>query len=249
MLLGGLACGTVLAIDADDPVPPVPPPPVIVPDASDFPEGSTILIDGAVILPDGAVVDGATFDSAAADASDGTLPDQYVAPACPGIAGCLRYVFVTSDLVGYAVAEPTAAAAHCNALALASSNIKIKARHFDAWTSTTASPVTTRLVHGSMSYRNVLETVIATSWADLTDGSLTASLFHDQNGAAVSAPAAVWTGTSATGGLLAPNCADWKDIAGTAVRGSLGATTSYWTAFTSSDVSCGTTAHLYCIEK
>jgi hypothetical protein len=248
MALGGMACGTLLAVDPD-PVPVDPRLPNGAPDAADFPEGSVVLVDGAVILPDGAVVDGAVVDGATADAADGATPDQFVPPACPGAVACQRYVFVTSDLVAATVAEPATGAAHCDALAAASSTAKIKARHFEAWTSTTASPVTVRLVHGSLAYVDVLDMVLATSWADLTDGSLARTPFIDENGTAVAAASGVWTGTSASGTSLGPNCSEWTLLSGGATHGVVGGSMANWSAFSGVDLGCGTLAHLYCVEK
>jgi hypothetical protein len=250
--LGVIACGNLLGLDPD----PAPDgkPPVALPDAADFPEGSVVLVDGAVQLPDGAVVDGAPGDSAtltdAADAAD--AGDQYVPPGCPGIAACPRYVFVTSDTVTFDLAEPAAAAAHCNVLAAASGIAKVSSRMFEAWVSTTGSPASLRLVHGTMAYRDVLDMVIANNWTDLTDGLLKRSVFINEKGAAIAASLPVWTGTGADGMLLLPNCGDWLDSAPTAkaTRGVVGATDVNWSAYVGFELTCPNTfARLYCIEK
>lgn len=244
-VLGVIACGTVLDIDGDSAAVP-PGGPGTLPDAADFPEGSVVLLDGAVALPDGAVVDGAAADSAtSADAAD-----QFVPPVCPGIAACPRYVFVTSDTVTFTVAEPTAAAAHCNALAAASGNAKVSSRKFEGWVSTTNSPVDTRLVHGTMPYKDVLDLVIASNWTDLTKGSLSRTPFINEKGVGVGASLPVWTGTGADGKLLAPNCGEWADSALTATRGVVGGGGAHWSAFVGSELLCDLTiARLYCIEK
>lgn len=241
-VVGGLACGKPLTI-ADDDSPP------ILPDAADFPEGSVVLRDGAVLLPDGALVDGAAADSGVADAADDVTLDQFVPQGCPGPAACPRVMFVSSDAVGYTFAEPVAAAMHCNVLAAASPLAAVKGRQFEGWTSTTSSSAASRLVHGTMAYRDVTGVVIASNWLDLTDGDLTKSLFHDEKGGTTFGGAHVWTGTDRSGNAFGSNCSEWQSAAGSATRGVVGATDSKWTAFLNNDEDCGGSAHLYCIEK
>lgn len=248
--LSVVACGNLLGLDPD----PAPDgkPPIALPDAADFPEGSVVLVDGAVQLPDGAVVDGAPGDSATPPDAAADAADQYVPPGCPGIAACPRYVFVTSDTVTFDLAAPAAAAAHCNVLAAASGNAKVSSRMFEAWVSTTGSPAGARLVHGTMPYKDLLDFPIANNWTDLTDGLLTRSVFINEKGAAIGASLPVWTGTGADGMLLVPNCGDWLDSAPTAraTRGVVGATGVNWSAYVGFELTCeNTIARLYCIEK
>ncbi len=242
-LLGALACGTLLSVAPDEP------PPSALPDAADFPEGSVVLSDGAVVLPDGAVVDGATFD--ATPIGDSAVADVPLPPpTCPGAVACERYIFVTSQVLPYASAAPASAAAVCTAAALASSNAKIKNRQFEGWTSTTDSPVTLRLVHGSLPYKDVLDMVIATNWADLTKGTLSRTPFIDENGVGVGGGSSVWTATLPIGNFLGPNCSDWVKPVGDATRGSVGGGGGNWSAFVGNELDCNTgSAHLYCIEK
>lgn len=246
--LGVIACGNLLGLDPD----PAPDgkPPIALPDAADFPEGSVVFLDGAVQLPDGAVVDGAAADSATpTDAAD--AGDQYVPPGCPGIAACPRYVFVTSAPVTFDLATPTEAAAKCNALAKASSNPTVSSRTFEAWVSTTSSPADGRLVHGTMPYKDVGEGMIAFNWTDLTDGTLLRSTFVDERGTPLTGGLPVWTGTGANGKLLEPNCGNWLNSAPgeKATRGSVGATDGKWSAFAGSELLCADTfARLICIE-
>lgn len=246
LLAAVAACGTFL--DLGDPYTPGPDTnddgSTVLPerlDAADFPEGSTILDDGGVQLPDGAVVDGTAADSADATPTD----DQLVPPGCPGVAACDRVVFVSSQVVK--MSDVAIAAETCTTLAANATLLSVKGRKFDAWVSTSVSSAESRLVHGTRPYKTSTGKVIANNWNDLTDGVLANALFHNENGGGTGGGARVWTATSPAGAYAPPGCTDWTLQTDMAIKGSVGGVNGNWSDFGAAP--CISSAYLYCIEK
>ena len=87
-------------------------------------------------------------------------------------------------------------------------------------------------------------TVIATGLADLTDGTLTASILLDETGTPVTTPFEVWTGTAAAGTFLSPDCSNW---ASNNFEGRFGTTTQTTGTWTNEDTDdCNENFRLYC---
>lgn len=224
---------------------------------------------------DGAEVDsGATLDAApretsvldasssdardaagpAIDASKDAAKDAEAGIGCEGAAACVRVMFVTSTASTGNLGGIAGADAKCQALADNSPVARIKGRTFLAWVSTTASPVTTRMTHGTMAYIRPDNATIASSWADLVDGSLQNGISVNDLGAAHSGPGAgtgaVWTATASSGaGYTGQSCLDWtSSLTGLrGDRGNLGGAGSGWSSSSSDD--CSTQDNLYCVEK
>lgn len=90
-------------------------------------------------------------------------------------------------------------------------------------------------------------TIVALSRAAFWGGTLQASVFETETGAA--APAFAWTGTTSAGAAASTTCSDWTTSSG-AVQGKQGdtnATTSSWVA--QGDAACSATKALYCVSQ
>jgi len=224
-------------------------------------DGATPLIDAAgdtaVGKPDGGTTpdarDGASGpDAAPADAgADGPIDTGVDAPAigCQGAVACTRVVFVSSldytgNLGGVAGAD-----AKCQALADQSTNARIKGHTFQAWVSTSMSPVSGRFTHGSQPYVLGDATVVAADWNELTKGSLSNGIDLDELGN-TRMNSVAWTGTTSNGANYAgQGCGDWTvGVAGTkGVYGNVGGTGSGWSSSSIND--CSNSNALYCFEK
>ncbi|MEM6989375.1 MAG: hypothetical protein AAF721_02720 [Myxococcota bacterium] len=90
--------------------------------------------------------------------------------------------------------------------------------------------------------------LVAEDVADLTDGSIATAISVDQDGDAVGAPFAVWTGTGVSGTKDVDTCLDWTvaTSAQDGMQGNHAQTTGSWTRALSPY--CSTNARLYCFE-
>lgn len=174
------------------------------------------------------------------DSGSGSNPSE----ACKGAKNCVRFLFVTSAtftgrLDGLVGADQKCAAAAAAIPALS-------ARSFRAWLSDTSISATTRLTHGTSAYRRTDKGVVATNFADLSDGTLALPIALDENGLVVDGT--VWTGTDSTGNAGSFNCADWSDdsLSESGGFGDILTATAAWSS--SSASSCDVQRHLYCVE-
>ena len=90
---------------------------------------------------------------------------------------------------------------------------------------------------------------LASSWADLIDGSIANPLQYDENGVFIGAQFA-WTDTDTDGTQIdADDCIDWtsSDTVNRAWIGRTNQTGSSWTNGLS--VICSAAHHLYCFEQ
>ncbi len=103
----------------------------------------------------------------------------------------------------------------------------------------------------SLPYKLVDGTLIANSWADLTDGSLQNPINKDENGNAVTGN--VWTNTTPSGAEGGPfgSCNGWTSSSSGADgwRGSTSSATSGWTGTTDTGNICNQSYRLYCFEQ
>jgi hypothetical protein len=194
--------------------------------------------------------DGSGADAPSGDAS-ADAPDSSDAGAlgCRGAVDCERVAFETSSTYTGSLGGAAGADALCQSRADASPLPRIAGHAFRAWISSTTASAASRHVHGTKPYVRSDMTVIATSYADLTDGTLAAALNRDEHGVAVGGGA--WTDTTTTGSVGgAGDCAGWTtgSAAITAGYGSANNTDAYWTDFASTIVHCDLLMHLYCIE-
>ena len=175
--------------------------------------------------------------------------DAVALTGCLGATACVRVMFATSvgftgNLGGIAGAD-----AKCQALADLSTNSRIKGRAFVAWVSTAASPVDTRLTHGTTAYLRPDNVLIALSYGDLTDNSIQSGINIDELGGNRNG-AGAWTATnSGGGGYAGSSCADWTvgTIAAIGEVGNVGGNGSGWSASFSDK--CDATHSLYCVER
>jgi hypothetical protein len=96
--------------------------------------------------------------------------------------------------------------------------------------------------------------IVADNWADLTDGTLDASISLTEFGTPITGFAYVWTNTKKDGSVESvstiQNCNNWTS-ASSGNQGLIGRATeatSYWTTGWGTS-NCASTAHLYCIEQ
>ena len=88
------------------------------------------------------------------------------------------------------------------------------------------------------------EATVATSKADLTDGTLSNPINSNENGVVFST--LVWTGTLLTGLKDANTCNDWTSASGYGQRGWTTFSNTAWTQGGNAD--CATTLGIYCFE-
>ncbi len=94
-------------------------------------------------------------------------------------------------------------------------------------------------------------TVVATDWADLTDGALNHAIDHDESGALFSGPPSAWADTTPAGTLFqsSRDCAQWADgtNGSSGLNGGCNQTGTSWTQGLSFE--CNSPAHLYCFQQ
>jgi len=167
-----------------------------------------------------------------------------------------KTVFVTSQIYNGDLGGLQGADQKCQALAKAA---HLKGTYL-AWLSDTTASPSTRFVKSKAPYKLVDGTVIATSWADLTDGTLQHPInLTELRGAPAPTSPGVWTGTNPDGtAYMNPdpsvrNCSNWSTVGTTAdpVAGLLGDTNANtggnWTS--AGALPCEDTWHLYCFQQ
>lgn len=160
-----------------------------------------------------------------------------------------KQVFVTStttsgDLGGLAGADQT-----CNELAIQAS----LAGYFRAWVSTVAGDAPSsrfRQFNGEYTLVGGVDPVIATDWADLTDGDLARPIEVSEAGTAVSGSFGdVWTGTNDFGDVFpAFNCSNWT-IGQNAQEGRTGTSSSAGMWSSANTATCNLLKRLYCMQQ
>ena len=108
--------------------------------------------------------------------------------------------------------------------------------------SLTATSARTRV--NDAPYRLVTGTLIASSRADLTDGSIAAPIDRNELGALTVAN--VWTGTFSNGVGTAVNCSNWTNGFNPGLTGETTETGNRWTS--AIDLNCTGRWRLYCFE-
>lgn len=148
----------------------------------------------------------------------GEIP-PWLAPTTCNVAGRSCRIFRTATEWPYdAFGGLAGADAKCQASADAAS----LGGTFMAWLSTSTTSAADRLVHAGVPYTRVDGTLIASDWADLTDGALSASILTTESGLPVPIVfpeyGRAWTGTNETGvtqtgcagGGFGCTCNDWQ---------------------------------------
>ncbi len=168
------------------------------------------------------------------------------ADPCPGAAGCIRTVFVTSATYrAFEVEGIDGADAKCNALAAKSTHPKVAGRKFVAWISGDQKTPSSRFVHGTADYVLVDGRRIAKSFEALRDG-LEEAITLDENG--VAASGYVWSATSPNGRSYGVDCFGWTGGMGAGHAGRTVKSAPDWSS-TYGPTSCSTRARIYCFER
>ena len=163
-----------------------------------------------------------------------------------------RVVFVSSGFLSGQMGGIAGAHAHCQAAALEAG----LEGEFKAWLATEGeSPVGESFNKAGSFILSDGETLVAQSWADLTDGSLLHPIDLTEFGEYASGPdscnnayGAVWTGVTNKGELSGDNCGGWTSTQLAGKIGLLGAPDYQWTE-TECVLPCFTGAPIYCFEQ
>ncbi len=174
-------------------------------------------------------------------------------PECNGVLDCERLVFVTKATFTGKMGGLNGADQIC--FEAAKQIPGYAGRAFRAWLSDGFTNASTRIPHGTKPYRRTDGTVFATSYEDLTDGTINLPML-DEKGKELTGSTfekTVWTATGPDGISNGDSCVNWNSevITASGVFGDATATDSGWTAFPSDPVatsSCNAQKHLYCIE-
>jgi cysteine-rich repeat protein len=155
-------------------------------------------------------------------------------------------VFVSADPRSPAFGSLDAADAHCQSLA----NAAQLGGTWRAWMSASGVPVNTRFTRGSGMYIQLDGSIVANTWADLTDGTIDTPINLTQNHTRITG-GEVWTGTSGTGSVSGGNCSSWTSAA-TGATASVGVTSAFdnddWTNIYAQSCS-RTNVRVYCFEQ
>jgi hypothetical protein len=119
---------------------------------------------------------------------------------------------------------------------------------YKAWLSSAAGTAAARLTQFNMPYRMLDGSTIASSWNDLTDGTLAHPIDVREDGTGLATSVEVWTGTMQNGGDGAFNCSNWSTTSGSAIIGVSSSITFEWTYSRQEFCSAGG-VHLYCFEQ
>jgi hypothetical protein len=115
---------------------------------------------------------------------------------------------------------------------------------FRAWLSDATTSPAARFLQDDVHYERHPDRVkIADNWADLTDGTLDATIV-------VTAGSLVWTGTGADGNPLGGTCSNWTSNS-SAQSGRPGvppSTSASWSSL-GNDIACNSSVDLYCFEQ
>jgi hypothetical protein len=195
-----------------------------------------------------------TIDVASADAG-GPLPGNSPTPTpvpTPVPCGGDRCVFVSSGRFTANLGGLSGADAKCQSAATAAG----LPGTYQAWLSDYSTGAATRFMTRSATpYRRVDGALVASNWADLTDGTLANAISIDETGAPTSL-GLVWTNTSASGTPLSTGptgtCSNWTfggaPSPGGGRRGAALATNFTWTDAISEAV-CFLQLNLYCFQQ
>jgi hypothetical protein len=196
-------------------------------------------------------------DAGNKDSGGGTLPKK---TPCNGTTDCERIVFVTSQTFTGNLGGISGADDKC--VTAAKANPSISGIAFRAWLSDSGIDAKTRLVNGTKAYRRTDNTVMATTWTDLTDSSLILPLALDETGKQLTGSEfdrSTWTGTDPTGtwdgSTTGTNdtCLDWlsDSVTNSASFGDSDTTDVNWSEVVGEPVatsSCNALKHIYCFE-
>lgn len=155
-----------------------------------------------------------------------------------------KLVFVTNSASTGNFGGLAAADAVCNNEAEAARRFGT----FKAWLSDSTQSPASRMTQSTAPYRRSDGALVAYNWADLTDGSLHASINLTAAGVAIGSPFLAWTNTATNGTTLSSNhCDNWTTVSVAGRGGSPLRTDTGWTHFSLG--SCNVSGRLYCIQQ
>jgi hypothetical protein len=160
-----------------------------------------------------------------------------------------RTIFVSSATYNGNLGGVTGADATCQALADAAG----LAGTYYAWVATSSSldPESRFTTTPTAAYVRPDGTQVASSWADLIDGTLAATITVTESATTVTGTDRVWTSVRETGAFYSSiNCSGWTSSS-SAVSGALGLdgqTDERWTQ-TSTAQACNASGHIYCVQQ
>ncbi len=170
-----------------------------------------------------------------------TLPFLFIDPATA------RRVFLTSIAYKGNLGGIAGADARCNSLAVAAG----RSESYIAWLADATTSPAARLPQDKGPYVLVQGTVVAASWADLTDGTLLVPITRSESGVQLGG-GSVWTNVAidGTAASAAPSshCGGWVSNASFEAggTGNAGLTTAGWTQPV--NLPCSINRSLYCFE-
>jgi hypothetical protein len=176
-----------------------------------------------------------------------------------GLFTVVTYLVLSSTVIGNNIVFLTSTTTQGNMGGLVGADARCQTRaaaaslpgDYRAWLSTSSSSASQRLIHSVSPYQLVDGTIIANNWADLTDGSLAATINRTESNTVINA--SVWTATNVNGvfanssGLTA--CDNWTSstASSSAATGRSDATNQTWSL--SNFLSCSIPNRLYCIQQ
>jgi hypothetical protein len=166
-----------------------------------------------------------------------------------GAGGPCR-VFVTSTTSTGSLGGLAGADAKCQTRAVAAG----LPGTYMAWLSDASVHPASRFTQSTGPYQLVTGATVATSWSDLTDGTLAAAINVNELGTTVGAPYEVWTNTKPDGTPVTDNyvahCDSWTDATAPPPQGRYGLTQATTNAFTAAAIGdCNSARRLYCFQQ
>ena len=158
-----------------------------------------------------------------------------------------RHVFVTDETYNGALGGLAGADQKCQASASAAN---LPGSYY-AWVSASDGSPSSRFSRSTVPYRLPDGTIVADSWADLTDGTLSHAIDRTASGALVGGTT-VWTGTNAQGAPTGTNCLDWtsdNSIQSGGRTGDAATTGVTWTDNSNNGCAAFASVRLYCFEQ
>jgi hypothetical protein len=177
---------------------------------------------------------------------------------CAGTCVAPKRVFVTNSIFsGAQIGGLAGADAKCQGAAIAGGLTGM----YKAWLSDATGSPSTRFTQSTTPYIRTDGVVVASSYADLIDGSLNAPISRTETGAlglsegvCDSSTAWVFTNTTPEGKLLDAglSCAEWTSDLGGSAWGKLSDAQTTWTSSCTGGAPvnfCGKRTPLYCFEQ
>ncbi len=166
-----------------------------------------------------------------------------------------KTVFGTRELYNGNLGGLAGADAKCQAAADGSDSI-VPSGTYLAWLSDSTGSPSTRFTQSSSPYVDTQGSEIAADYTDLTDGSISGTIDHDETGTRPLDDNQIWTNTGSDGTWPpdeteqpAASCNDWTSTAGVGRTGNtLNPSDGGWTDIESSR-DCRATLPLYCFQQ